>query len=194
MRYILNIIILLSILTVSCTPQTDKKNQQEAIDLNNQAIKIMSENPDSALILIDKAIEIDKNNYLFYSNKANVYIARKDYAKAIISVEKAVEIKPDLAESDLFLGMLYDITNQTEKAKKQYENAILLFDNRLKKQDKYEQSNRMNRAVTLLLLGQIEQGKKELKKLLTENPEDPVLQYLQDFNKEKFLNEILGKQ
>jgi Tfp pilus assembly protein PilF len=193
MRYIRDILILLSVLTVSCTAQTEKKNRQEAIDLNNQAVKIMSENPDSALKLLDRAIEIDKSDYSFYSNKANIFIARKDYAKAISSAEKAVEAKPDLAESVLFLGMLYDKTNQTEKAKKQYEQAISLFDNRLKTQDKYEQSNRMNRAVSQLLLGQVEQGKKELKKLLAENPDDTTLQYLQDFDKEKYLNEIMGK-
>jgi tetratricopeptide (TPR) repeat protein len=194
MSYIRNILILLSILTVSCTAHTEKKNKQEAIDLNNQAVKIMSENPDSALILLDRAIEIDKNDYLFYSNKANIFLARKDYAKAISSLEKAVDVNPDLAEGSLFLGILYDKTDQTEKAKKLYERAISIFDNRLKKHEKYELSNRMNRAVTLILLGQINQGKKELEKLLTENPENTVLQYLQNFDKEKYFNEILGIQ
>lgn len=181
MRYIRNILLLLYVLTVSCTALTEKKNKQEAIDLNNQAVKIMSENPDSALKLLDRAIEINKSDYLFHANKANIFIARKDYARAIISAEKAVETKPDLAESVLFLGMLYDKTKQTEKAKKQYEQAILLFDNRLKTHDKYEQSNRMNRAISLLLLGQVEQGKKELKKLLAENPDNITLQNLQGF-------------
>jgi Tfp pilus assembly protein PilF len=195
MRYIKNIFILLPIiLTVSCITQTDKKNKQEAINLNDQAIKLMTENPDSALILLDKAIEIDNSNYIFHSNKANIFIARKDYARAISSVEKAVEVKPDLAESVMFLGMLYDRNNQNEKAKKQYEKAVILYDNRIEKHDQYEQSNRMNRAVTLIFLGQVEQGKNELKKLLSDNPDDMTLQHFQDFDKEMYLNEILGKQ
>lgn len=46
-----------------------------------------------------------------------------------------------------------------------------------------------SRFSQLRILWQVEQGKKELKKLLTENPDDITLQNLQGFEKEKYLNE-----
>ena len=177
-------------MNVSCNSQTHSESHNEAIELNNQAIKIINSDPDSALILLDKATIIDKNNYVAYNNKVSVYCSKGDYENAIKAAEQGLKIKPDLAEAVTMLGMLYDFTGQPGKAKDQYQKAIDLYDNRISTSDKDKQANRLNKAHALLLLGNETEGQNEVRELLKENPDDFTIQMLVDFDKNKYLNDL----
>src|SRR5690606_26569825 len=126
----------------------------------------------------DKATKIDDRYYVAHNNKVTIYISQGNLDQAINSAKKGVKAKPDLAEAVTMLGMLYDYTGQTDKAKEQYQKAIGLYDNRLKKSDKDKQANRLNRVHTLLLLGNETEGQREVKNLLKENPDDFTIQML----------------
>jgi tetratricopeptide (TPR) repeat protein len=191
-----NIIILTiaTFLTVSCNSHSEKKYDKEVIELNNRAIELMISNPDSALIILDKATEIDETYYVAYSNKVNIYISNGNFDQAIHSAKKEVHAKPDLAEAVTMLGMLYDYTGQIDKAGEQYDKAIDLYNNRLTTSDKHKQANRLNRAHTLLLLGKGAEGQNEIQQLLKENPDDFAIQMLVDFDKDKYLNDLFGQR
>lgn len=152
----------------------------------------MNREPDSAITLLDRAIDLDRKNYVAYSNKAVIYCARKDFENAIKAIQQGLNIKPDLAEGVVMLGMLYDYTRKPGLAKAQYEKAIKLYDDRLALSDVNRKANRLNRAHALLLLGKEEEGQREVGLLLSENPTDAGIQMLVDFNKEKYLNDVLG--
>jgi tetratricopeptide (TPR) repeat protein len=181
-------------LTLSCNSKTEENYDKEAIVLNNRATEIMISNPDSALILLNKATDIDETYYVAHINKVNIYISNGNLDQAINSAKKGVKAKPDLSEAVTFLGMLFDFTGQTDKADEQYQKAIELYDNRLKTSDKDKQANRLNRAQTLLLLGNVTEGQKEVQQLLIENPDDFTIQMLVDFNKDRYLNNLFRQK
>lgn len=190
MRHIYIILTILTFLTVSCNSQTHSDSDNEAIELNNQAIKIINSDPDSALILLDKATNINKKNYVAYNNKVSVYCSKGDYENAIKAAKQGLKVKPDLAEAVTMLGMLYDYTGQPDKAKEQYQKAIDLYDNRISTSDKDKQANRLNKAHALLLIGNKTEGQKEVQELFKENPDDFTIQMLVDFEKNKYLNDL----
>jgi tetratricopeptide (TPR) repeat protein len=177
-------------LIVSCNSKTSETFDEEAVALNNQATEIMIVNPDSALILLDKAIEIDPNFSAAYSNMATIFCSKGDYENAIKSANLLTKVDPDLAEAVTFLGMLYDFTGQPDNARVQYQRAIELYNKRLSTTAKNKQANRFNRAHVLLLIGDQSTGGQEVQSLLHENPDDSTIQMLVDFDKDKHLSAI----
>jgi len=178
----------------SCSTQTDKNYDPKAISLNDQAIELIFNKPDSALILLNKAIEIDETYYVAYNNKVNIYISEGKLDQAIISAEKGVKHKPDLAESVSMLGMLYDYTGQTDKAKEQYQRALEIYNNRLENSEKNKRANRLHRAHILLLLERKSEGQSEVDKLIKEYPDFFATQIIVDFNKTKYLNDLFRQE
>ncbi|KAI2618944.1 hypothetical protein GGS26DRAFT_573641 [Hypomontagnella submonticulosa] len=50
---------------------------------------------DEAIDAFTKAISIDPNNHILYSNRSAAYASKKDYTSALKDAEKTTEIKPD---------------------------------------------------------------------------------------------------
>lgn len=194
---ILSLMIFTSVLK-SCKGQDKKPDYNpKAIELNNQAVQLMQRmDYDSALILFYKAIEIDKNYYLPYSNITGIYLSRKQFDRALQTSDKVVEMKPDLAEGWTFAGMLYDRQGDSLTAVKYYKKSIEIFDDRInnpgKKKDLY--ANRLNRSVSLILLGQESEGKNELRKLKAENPDDLMIDEFLKISKQDYIRQLIDNE
>lgn len=150
------IFILIWILFDSCSGR-DKIGiyNRIAIELNDKAVyQIQIGNNDSALILFDKSIAIDETYYIPHSNKAGIYISKKEFGKALSEMEMVIKKKPDLAEGWTFAGMLHEGLGDTLIAKNYFKKSVELFDERIFNPDKRESiiANRLNRAVSLILL------------------------------------------
>ena len=185
---------LIWILFASCSGG-DKKEvyNPKAIELNDKALAQMQKfNNDSALILFDKAIEIDKTYYLPHANKVGIYVGKKEFEKALAESEIAISQKPDYAEGWAFAGMLHHGLGDTLVAKTYYKKSIEIFDKKIlnPKEKEHLFANRMNRAVSMILLGQDKDGKDELKKLKVENPDNNVLDEFLNRNRQDFINDI----
>lgn len=193
------IICLLGSITIfqSCKGQDKKLGyNSKAIEMNNKAVKYTQTfKEDSALILYDKAIELDETYYVPHSNKINIYVSKKQFDKAVYESEMVIKKKPDLAEGWVFAGMLYDRQGETEKARKYYEKSIEIFDDRIANPGKEEMilANRLNRAFSYILLGQVEKGKTELTLLKQEEPENFMIDEFLKISKEDYLNRIFGE-
>lgn len=191
-RYLL--IGFISILTISCQDKKTKYNP-ESIELNNQACELMKNlDYDSALILLDKATFIDRNYHIAYGNKIVIYCQRKEYKKAMLEAENQLKAKPDLVEGWTFAGMLYDKQEDTIKAKEYYLKSIELYEKRiLLTQDKELLiSNKLNRAISLVLLGNEKAGKEEMEKLKSENLENLRIDKFLEMNKQEYLKSIFN--
>lgn len=169
------------------------KPSPKPIDLNNRAASMMFSNPDSALLLLNLAIETDKFFYPACANKIQLFCTLGKYDSAIEANKKAIELKPELPEAYTFLGMLYDKTGQHELASDQYRHAIGLFDKNILKKDSTLTENRMNRACALLLSGNEQEGKKEVGELLLVDSGNAALQSLQMFDKDQYLDLFFKK-
>jgi tetratricopeptide (TPR) repeat protein len=121
-----------------CNCQEKKTSYDpQAIRLNNKAVEfIKAQSFDSALIYLDKAIEIDTTYYAAYGNKCSVYCSLKDYKNALLATQKEIEVKPDLAEARTFGGMLYDRLGDTLMALVYYKKSVELFDQRIMNSEK----------------------------------------------------------
>jgi tetratricopeptide (TPR) repeat protein len=193
----ISLLILITILQ-SCKGQDRKPDYYpNAIEFNDKAVQLMQRMEyDSALILFYKAIEIDKNYYLPYSNMTGIYLSRKQFDKALQASDKVIEIKPDLAEGWTFAGMLYDRQGDTLTAKKYYNRSIEIFDNRINNPEKKKDltANRLNRAFSLILLGEETDGKAELRKLKTENPDDLMIDEFLKMNKQDYIRQLIDNE
>ena len=185
---------LILILLVSCLGKGKREvYNPKAIELNNRGIGWMKRsNPDSALILFDKAIAMDKTYYMPHSNKIGIYISKKEFEKALAESEMVVQLKPDLAEAWNFTGMLHDGLGDSLAAKKCYQKSLELFDQRISDSKNKKQifASRLQRAFCLILLGKEKEGKEEMKKLQSEKPDDLITEQFLQMNKRDFINEI----
>ncbi|MFC0879020.1 hypothetical protein ACE01N_20665, partial [Saccharicrinis sp. FJH2] len=182
-------LIFISILQ-SCKVQHEKPvYNPKAIEFNDKAVQLMQRMEyDSALILFNKAIKIDKNYYLPYSNMTGIYLSRKQFDKALQANNKIIKIKPDLAEGWTFAGMLYDKQGDSLKAIKYYKKSIEIFDNRINNPENKKDlaANRLNRAFSLILLGHEKEGKDEMRKLKSENPDNLMIDEFLKLSKDDY--------
>ena len=186
------IFILTLFLAFSCRERKEKFNQ-EAIELNNRAVKFMANvEYDSALILLDKATKLDSNYYLAYANKVTTYLEIRNFNKALEELEKELKIKPKLAEGWSLAGILYYEKGDTIKALNCFEKSIELFEVRIANPDnkKYLTENRLNRAVSLILIGRENEGRDELNKLKEENLKNLAIDEFQKMSRQDFLRKI----
>ena len=184
------------LLFFSCSEQMGCYNPK-AIEFNDKAVELMQRSEyDSALILFDKAIEIDKIYYLPHSNKTTIYVRLKQLDKALHESEMVVKKKPDLAEGWTLAGMLHDRLNDTLMAMKYYNKSIEIYDERIldPKKKSHIAVNKFNRAVTLILLGKEKEGKDEMLKLKLENPDDLMIDEFIDMNKEEYIRQIIDNE
>jgi tetratricopeptide (TPR) repeat protein len=192
---ILNLIL---ILLSSCSGKAKKEAlNPKAVALNNRAIVLVQKlNYDSALILLDKAIAIDKNYNMPHANKVGIYICKKEFDKALAEIEIVIKKEPDSAENWSFAGMLHDGLGDTLTAKKYYKKSIEIGDKKLLNpaEKGHIISNRMNRAISLILLGKGKEGKDELKKLKEENPQNNVFDMFLNRNRQDLINDLFKKE
>jgi len=193
-KIILNLFVCSSFLLTQCYGQENKMNYNpKAIELNNKAAEYLKfQNYDSALLYLDKAIEVDSSYYIAYSNKGAVYCTLKDYKRALIETKKVLVIKPDLAESWVIAGMLSDKIGDTLNATTFYKISIEIFERRIADPSKTKQSesNSINRALSLILIGLEREGRDEFRRLTELYPNNKMLGQLLNLSKKDYINQI----
>ena len=190
---ILKLFVYSSFFLTQCYGQGNKMNcTPKAIELNNKAADYLQfQNYDSALFYLDKAIELDSSCYVAYSNKGAVYCTLKDYKKALIETKKVLVIKPDLAEAWVIAGMLSDKIGDTLNAPAFYKTSIEIFERRIADPNKTKQSesNSINRALSLILIGQEREGREEFRRLTELYPNNKMLGQLLNLSKKDCISQ-----
>lgn len=157
-----NVLVLIVILAIIALISCENKEKQipeynaRAIELNNKAsIFLQNFKEDSALILYDEAIKIDKSYYLPHSNKATIYLRMKKYAKALYESEMVIEKRADLAEGWFFAGLLNEHQGNSEKAFAYYRKSIQIFSKRIENAESEEvmNMNKLNLALSKKFIG-----------------------------------------
>jgi len=98
----------------------------DVVSLNNQAEALLGTNPKKALDILEKAIELDPNYALAYSNRGYIYLELKEYRKAMQDLNKAIELDPNYAGTYNNRGSAYYKLKQSTKAIQDYNKAIEL--------------------------------------------------------------------
>lgn len=162
-------------------PDENKQINPAAFEFNNKAVAFMSHSEyDSALHYFDKAIYADSNYYLPHSSKSQIYLFQGQYDKAFAETELIIRIKPDLAEAWTAAGALIENQGDTVKAMEYYRKSVELYDARISDPDKVDAipANKLNRSICLILLGDEQGGKDEMKKIINDYPEYSMIVYM----------------
>ncbi|WP_303917891.1 M48 family metallopeptidase [Draconibacterium sediminis] len=100
LRKILSFVILLGI--IGCNSSSQKKENEtmregfDAFDKNQSEISLLiQQNPDSALVILDKYIDKYPQNFDFVKLRASLYFSTKDYRKCKKDIEKIMSAQPD---------------------------------------------------------------------------------------------------
>ncbi len=90
--------------------------------------------------------------------------------------------------------MIYDCQGDTIKAKDYYQKSISLYDKRISNENNKENliSNKLNRAVSLILFGNENAGKDELKKLKELNPDKLNIDILLKMSRKDYLKLVVN--
>ena len=84
-----------------------------------------SNKPDSALLFLDKSLELDFSYMYVYREKAIALYQLKRYQEALAVLERAVTIQNNFDEGYFWMGKVYEKLNQREDALQSYKNALL---------------------------------------------------------------------
>jgi tetratricopeptide (TPR) repeat protein len=92
---------------------------------NNLGILAAREgNPDLAIQLFQRALQIDPEHSIALQNLGSAYRQKKDWPQAKRTLERALALSPDDPEANYGLGMVYAQQNDTERAYQYLQKAI----------------------------------------------------------------------
>jgi serine/threonine protein kinase/Tfp pilus assembly protein PilF len=131
---------------------------------------------DEALTAVQKAIELDKNNFFGYWIMGRIYFTMDKDKEAVNPLKKTIEINPNFYTAYGDLRMVYerlgDKKNHDDIMKTAYD-----FYQRYLEQNPDDGRARIFYATILISLGKLEEAKKETKMALELSPNDNVMMY-----------------
>ena len=158
----------------SCGQKPTKyKVDPAAVDLNNKAMTLVRfiDNVDSskkAISLLDNATSIDSNYFLGYYNKLMFFNQLKQFDKAVLTINKLIQLRPSAHDLYLTGGILYERIGDTISSKKYFEKSLTICNTVLDTMNKTNRDYEMlvgNEAVNLIMLGDEIKANELLKKL-----------------------------
>jgi tetratricopeptide (TPR) repeat protein len=190
--------VFLLIAFVSCEQNSTKhKVDPAAVQLNNQAMTLVPyiDNADSskkAISLLDKAIEIDSNYFLGYSNKLMFYYQLKQFDKALLTNNRLIQLRPNAHDLYMRSGMLYEQLGDTASSKTYFKRSLAICNSVLDTMDKRNRNFVMlttNQAINLIMLDDSAKANDILKTLYDNQPDDPKF----DNVEKKYIQSLMGK-
>jgi tetratricopeptide (TPR) repeat protein len=169
----------LLLLITSCTQKTSRPEfNSQSIALNEKAMQLIrTAKYDSALIFLNKALEIDKGFYPAYGNKILIYNTRGDYKNSLAIAGEMVTSAPGNANAWVLEGILYDATGDPVKATECYNKGLSLYNDELSKTSDEQtiRNDKFNRAFALILLGKELEAQAALEEFKVLYPSDQLV-------------------
>lgn len=191
---------------MSCKSDNNKANEFDpiAVSINDIAMQKYQdyilgyredeEVLDTVLFELNRAIDIDSSNYVFYTNKATVLSLLNQDTNAIKALEKATKIKPNFAENLMYLGLLNESIGADSIANSWYSQAINAYDERIEN-DQSIVSNKINRAYLLFFTEGKERALKAFEIVKLEHPDSEEVIFMEplfkEFDRKEALNNFL---
>ena len=180
------LLFLVSVTVLACKQNKKSKTNPSAISLNNQAISLVryNDNPDSskkAIAFLDSATAIDSNYFLAYQNKLGFYYRLNQLDKAIVAVNKMIQLSPSSHDLYLISGVLYSKTGDSMAAEKNFRRSLAITNAIL---DTMNSNNRnyemlmMNKGFNLIMLNDSVKGNEVLQTLYNSQQDEGIKEML----------------
>jgi len=145
--------------------------------LQGQAAGLIKTDSEQAGKLLRQALAMEPDNVSVLSNLGYVYMARKNYSKAIETYLKVGELAPQLPDTFFNLGYVYAVTENYPRAKLMYSRVVELA-------PPFTDEALFNLAVINEKLGEHKQCIKNLEQAVSLNPRnESAKKYLQRLKK-----------
>ena len=131
---------------------------------------------DEALTAVEKALELDSNNFFGYWILARVYHTVNRDKEAIEPLRKVLELNPNFYVAYSDLRMVYESMKDAEKFNEINQEGVKFFPNYLENNPDDSRA-RILYANFLLITGDVEKAKAEVTTALTLSPNDNVMLY-----------------
>ena len=187
MKKLLIITILLSI--VSCNSQ-ESESKELVKKANNFFMKSnLDENIkiDSCLTIINKAIEIDNNNFSAYYNKSKFLTLKKDIKESIKNNQKMIELRPNQPLWKIQRGLFFDIDGNKIEADKNYKLGIAEYEKLLETEKELSKdfNFRMEYLTAIETSGDTKKASKVMNEIENDFPNNEILKVYKTENKTK---------
>lgn len=164
--------IIYGILSNKITYRNETKYDSKAVELNNSGAAMILNDPEGALGLFNKALEIQPDLPSALLNSAKIYIKLYEFDKAKQRLRKLTEIRSEEPEYWRVLGLVYDLEGDTQNAMKMYEKSFQIYEKMLgtDNRDKLYIA-KINLASLYILMGNVEKGRELCDVLKEEYPD-----------------------
>jgi tetratricopeptide (TPR) repeat protein len=154
----------------------NESEHKEAIELNNRAMVLYrdSTNIDSAIILLDKAIEFDSEYFGSYYNKMIFLFEKKDFDKTLSNNAKMIELQPDQPMWVSQRGLLFELKGDTLEAKKHYQEGLIMYEEKLIENDTWQ--FKLEYVGALIMAGKPNEAAYVFQNLKEKYPKEEVVQ------------------
>lgn len=196
MNYLL--ILALLLMMTSCDEENTlnhHKPNPKAIELNNLAIEIGlfkredSIDIDSALILLNRATDMDSLYYLAYENKFQFLLRKNDFQGLMDNFDEMERLQPKNPHVLMRKGLVYELFGKQDEAMEMYEKGIKAYDNI---EDKGSLNFLLDYASSLVLANNYEKAMEIVEKARNSYPESRLWEGFELPTKAEVLQEAGG--
>lgn len=121
------LILAIGLLLGSCASSQGKMDRRQERDSQHQyelAVMSLRYNLiDEAIKYLKKALTLDPNHQPSYYLLGMAHVEKKNYKEAAAAFEKSLELKPDVSEAHVRLGVVYQEIGLPDKAEEEYKKA-----------------------------------------------------------------------
>jgi len=174
------LVVVTLVFLISC----ERGNKLQAEKLTTMAEKISFnydidsvKRQDSALALLNKAIEYDNNNIKAYLAKTYILVSKKDLNGLIENNKQLIRLMPYKPAYKMQLGFYMELAGQTVKAKSFYNEGLNQYKQLLKDTLKDNFDFRIEYVEALLSSDDSIGAKRELKKVQKDFSGNEILKY-----------------
>jgi len=167
--------------------------------LNNEAIRITSHNNQNidslkrGLALLNEAINLKKDNYMFYTTKALLQCKMGQCDSGIITLNTCISLNPQLLALKVSKALLLEKMNNNSEAMKYFKIVLNGYNEQIAKYPD-SVSIQLNKVIVIMFIEGKEEGIKEYDSIRAKYPENRKVIMMHDifynFDRKEFLSSI----
>jgi tetratricopeptide (TPR) repeat protein len=193
----------------ACNSHTEQTESNEtgvdslAIQLNDSALERYQDytlgidsdkrNLELAINELNKAIEIEPEIVLYYSNKAHILLTLEKDEEATTELKKIIEFQPYHAEVLSMIGFIYERNGNQTEARNWYQRSIEAYEKRIA-ENKHLINSEIHLAFLKFFVEDENSALNAYSDLKDRYPESDEVLFMEDlftdFNREKYLQEF----
>ena len=203
MRFLILLFIITHFTLGLYAQQTNDSNHiidLRAKELNDSALNSIfhGQSYETAIALLDKALQIDSNYLMALANKYSFELALHQYDQAIHTAEKMLKIKPQVPKYSFSTGLAYFLAGDSLSSQKYFKEAGSIYDRILDTMNKESEDYKFflqDKAFNLIFSGDAQKGHEILENLREKTNDEAEKEWYAGFinkSRKEIIDELLN--